>query len=236
MKAADHACLFERLLVLDDPLPRPAALNMALDEALLLAEGQTPLLRIYRWERPAVSFGYFEPWAATAARFPGVELVRRWTGGGAVEHGEDFTYSLVLPRTHPLTNLPAGESYRLVHRALGRCVEETGAGRTELNVEPPSLPTAAMRECFQRPVRHDLLQNGSKLAGAAQRRTRQGLLHQGSLRPLREGLVDRTRLARTLPGFLGQEWTEVGLPARDLDRARQLAADKYSSDGWMRLR
>ena len=78
-------------VLLDDEPPRPAALNMARDEVLLdglaVAENVS-VLRVYRWERPAVSFGYFEPWAAVAAGFgDGRELVRRWTGGRIVEHG-----------------------------------------------------------------------------------------------------------------------------------------------------
>src|SRR5580700_1117427 len=72
----------------DDPLPRSAPLNMAIDEALL-GTGAGPVLRVYRWKRPAVSFGYFERWAPIHAAHPDREAVRRWTGGGVVLHGED---------------------------------------------------------------------------------------------------------------------------------------------------
>src|SRR5207253_2699926 len=77
--------------------PKPAAINMAVDETLYLA-AERPVLRSYRWARPSVSFGYFTPWKEVAMRYAGRDLVRRWTGGGIVEHGQDFTYSLVYPR------------------------------------------------------------------------------------------------------------------------------------------
>ncbi len=85
------------LLVLHDLEPRAAALNMALDEALLQTVTQ-PVLRFYRWRRPALSFGYFGRFADVAAEASARELVRRWTGGGIVLHGADLTYSIILPR------------------------------------------------------------------------------------------------------------------------------------------
>src|ERR1700738_487047 len=86
----------EKLRLIHQESPRSAAENMAVDETLFLT-APGPVLRSYRWIRPAVSFGYFPPWKDVALRFAGRDLVRRWTGGGIVEHGQDFTYSLVIP-------------------------------------------------------------------------------------------------------------------------------------------
>ena len=82
--------IFDELTEVADPEPHDAALNMALDE-VLLRRAAGPLLRVYRWARPAVSFGYFGKVADAEAAWPGREMVRRWTGGGIVPHGADVT-------------------------------------------------------------------------------------------------------------------------------------------------
>ncbi len=83
------------------------ARNMAVDEALL-REVRAPVLRLYEWSVPAVSLGYFQP-AALAGDRP---FVRRYTGGGLVDHAHDLTYTLVLPRAHPWMELAMPDSYR----------------------------------------------------------------------------------------------------------------------------
>jgi lipoate-protein ligase A len=75
----------------DDPEPKAAALNMAVDEALLIS-ATAPILRFYRWRAPALSFGYFGRYAEVDNQAGGREIVRRWTGGGIVLHGDDLTY------------------------------------------------------------------------------------------------------------------------------------------------
>ncbi len=89
--------MFARLIWVIDETPHPAALNMAIDEALLFSGGDCPLFRAYRWRQRPVSIGYFSSWEQAVTVYPGREIVRRWTGGGMVEHGDDFTYSLLLP-------------------------------------------------------------------------------------------------------------------------------------------
>src|ERR1700722_14928864 len=106
--------LFEAIIEIIDPAPHAAPLNMAIDEALLHAASE-PILRVYRWIRPAVSFGYFGRFDDVAEAWPGREMVRRWTGGGVVAHGEDITYTLIVPRGLPFFQNSARESYRLIH-------------------------------------------------------------------------------------------------------------------------
>ena len=92
--------LFEQLALYQDGAPHSAALNMAIDEALLeLAE--VPSIRFYRWDHPALSFGYFGRYADVAEHAAKRDMVRRWTGGGIVFHGNDLTYSLVIPSHDP---------------------------------------------------------------------------------------------------------------------------------------
>src|SRR3954467_9505485 len=99
---------------MDDTVARSGPMQMGLDEALLETQSE-PLLRYYTWQTPAISFGYFSAFAAVEDRARERDLVRRWTGGGIVEHGRDLTYSLIVPRSHPVNGKRAGEIYSAVH-------------------------------------------------------------------------------------------------------------------------
>lgn len=231
--AAADRC-FERLVVVDDPDPRTGPVNMAFDE-LLLDGGKDgpPLLRFYRWVEPAVSFGYFEV-AAAARRFAGSRpVVRRPTGGGMVEHGEDITYTLVVPRSEPFVRLRPAESYRLIHAAVSAALT-SGGRRSSSHLEPGgTAPAVGENACFQRPVLHDLMADGQKIAGGAQRRTRAGLLHQGSVRLV--GLVDVSwagALRRFLPVVLAHQHEDRPPSTEEITRAEELAAAKYALPTW----
>ena len=93
--------------------PGSPARNMAVDEALL-REVREPVLRIYEWDVPAVSLGYFQS-HTLAGDLP---FVRRYTGGGLVDHAHDVTYTIVLPRNHPWMELSMPDSYCLVHKGV----------------------------------------------------------------------------------------------------------------------
>lgn len=158
-----------------DPQPRGGPENMAVDE--WLAETcAAPVLRCYRWEPGWGSLGYFIRVADLPEK--GLRWVRRWTGGGIVDHRGDWTYTLFVPRGFGLAEAKGAESYRVIHAALAEALREAG---TEARLAG-TLPAAAGGECFVRPVEHDVLDaSGRKIAGAGQRRTLQGLLHQGSV-------------------------------------------------------
>ena len=97
--------------------PHPPAFNMAADEALLLGapDRRRPLLRLYAWDRPAVSIGYIQRLDAAP---PGFAVVRRPTGGGVVYHDHDVTYTAVFPPDHPLNQLDRLKSYDDLNRAV----------------------------------------------------------------------------------------------------------------------
>lgn len=217
--------LCAKLSLLDDPFPRPAAMNMALDEALLLTAGG-PVLRIYRWSEPAVSFGYFGSLAEVRSLFPTRPLVRRWTGGGIVDHAADWTYSLIFPAGTPAARLPTAESYRLIHGALAAALQDAGIP-ARLAENPAS---SAGGPCFQRPVPSDVMLNGQKIAGAAQRRTRHGLLHQGSVQDI--------PFPGQLGAFLASHVTREAEPfaaisATAWTHAQSLATEKYGAPAWL---
>ena len=202
-----------------------AAVNMAVDE-VLLSHAEGPILRVYGWARPAVTFGYFERWEPVAAAFPGREKVRRWTGGGIVPHGEDWTYSLLVPRSEAFSRVSAGESYRLIHELLGVAMRAQGV---EAGVTPLAAPKVS-HACFENPAQYDLLAEGQKIAGAAQRRSRFGMLHQGSV----QGVAMPPGFAERLAGVLARSVTPRGLSTKEIAEAQRLADAKYATDGWNR--
>src|SRR3954471_19035556 len=113
------------LHVYDDLEPRPAALNMAVDEALL-ADASLPILRFYRWRQPSLSFGYFGRYAEVESQADRREIVRRWTGGGIVPHGDDLTYSIVIPASDPWFRRSSLDVYRTSHDAIRAALEANG--------------------------------------------------------------------------------------------------------------
>jgi lipoate-protein ligase A len=161
--------------------PGPAAYNMALDE-LLLETARTrgaPVLRFYGWTEPAASFGYFQRFAEVERLTLLRPLIRRPTGGGLVPHDRDWTYSLVFPPGHAWHGLRAAASYQRLH-AWVRDTWTTFQIPTQL---APAAQKATPGQCFVGADRFDVLWHGRKIAGAAQRRNRCGLLIQGSLQP-----------------------------------------------------
>jgi len=152
-------------------------MNMALDEACLRTapERGRPLVRLYGWNAPAVSIGFFQKFSADLA--PGRPLVRRPTGGGLVDHARDTTYTVVVPAGHALYRVATTESYRRIHEAVAAALRLAGWAA---ELAPCCGPVTA-GVCFDGPVQFDVVVAGRKVAGAAQRRLKRGLLHQGSI-------------------------------------------------------
>ncbi len=157
------------------------AFNMALDEALLesVAALGAPVLRFYGWTGPAATFGYFQKFDEVAAATLLRPLIRRPTGGGLVPHANDWTYSFVVPPGNDWYELRAEESYAQMHRWVESALASLGV-TTEL---APCCRKERPGQCFAGYEKHDLLHQGRKLAGAAQRRNKLGLLIQGSIQP-----------------------------------------------------
>lgn len=192
--------LFETLQLWIDEPARGGPENMAIDE-WLLGNAETPLLRVYRWEENWGSLGYFAAISVARENFPGLAWVRRWTGGGLVDHRDDWTYTLVVPGREGLATMRGAESYRLIHGALGRVLADEGGG---VRISGGRDFTGAAA-CFENPVAHDLVDaSGRKIAGAGQRRTRSGLLHQGSVSGALDPSMSRKR-AEALGATLASE-------------------------------
>ena len=223
--------IFEEMLLWMDPVLRPGPEAMAVDE-WLLETAEMPVLRVYGWQGEWASVGYFGEIAAARAAFPGVDLVRRWTGGGMVDHRADWTYTIVAPHGEPLAGWRGAESYRRIHAALAETLVTEGI---EARVSDGGEETGAAL-CFENPVNHDLLgADGQKLAGAGQRRTRLGLLHQGSVAAACGGGEASKKRAEALAGRISNNWSMfTGQPDSE-DLARRTAA-RYAKPGWTERR
>ena len=171
-----------QLRVILETEPQSGVWNMAVDEALLqtaISEG-TATLRWYRWKEATVSLGYFQKSAdfsvdAVLSKLP---VVRRLSGGGAILHDSEWTYSLTIPSTQQLFTVPE-ELYDIVHESLAESLNGLGfplsiRGESTKLTEEPLL-------CFQRRDSHDLVVGGQKVVGSAQRRRRGAVLQHGSL-------------------------------------------------------
>jgi lipoate-protein ligase A len=217
--------IFQTIELLRDAEPHDAALNMAVDE-WLLRNATTPMLRVYRWARPALSFGYFMEYAEIEPQLEGREPVRRWTGGGIVLHGADWTCSLIVPASEPFSRLPAAASYHEIHARLVRALQGEGIGAELAGAAPPSRGGA----CFQNPVACDVLVEARKIAGAAQRRSRLGMLHQGSV----QGVEVPDDFAAHFAAQLGGSIAPRNLDDAGLSGAVEIASQRYARDAWLR--
>lgn len=215
--------------------PSEAAFNMALDEALLETVGTlgAPVLRFYGWKQPAATFGYFQHYAEIERTTLLRPLIRRPTGGGLVPHDADWTYSLAFPPGHEWHELRAEESYRRVHEWIQRAFAKLGVP-TEV---APCCKKTAPGQCFVGYEKFDLLWHGRKIAGAAQRRNKLGLLIQGSVQPppislnreAWENAMRETELS-------GASWNKLGVGGTLLALTERLVTEKYSQAGYNQKR
>jgi lipoate-protein ligase A len=216
----------EALHVYDEPALPSAAMNMAIDEALL-ATASVPSLRFYGWQRPSLSFGYFGSFADVAPEAVSRDIVRRWTGGGIVLHGTDLTYSIVLPNPGATPVRWSRDIYAEIHEGIRRALAGH-AGVALAGADSPKISEA----CFANPVLADVMLDGRKIAGAAQRRTRAGLLHQGSIQfgPL------PPKFREAFAAALRPTFERRSFSPKLLARAESIADQKYGRDEWTRRR
>lgn len=246
---------WESLHVLQDS-PLPGAANMARDEALLISVGcgaAPPTLRLYEWSEPTISLAYFQRYAQyqtlrpPAGRMP---VVRRLTGGGAILHDRELTYSLTIPTDHHVLVGHRNRLYEFVHEALMACLKEAGVASRWSGETDDSGPAKGPFFCFARRHRLDVLIGADKVAGSAQRRTADAVLQHGSIiferrfdqqpaAALSAGGIDLAMLRRRLPATLGRI---IGIRCSDgtwsgdvLQAARALEC-KYAGQEWTRRR
>lgn len=227
METTPQDILPQHLSLWADPVPRTGSFNMAADE--VLSRRPQAWLRVYGWARPAVSYGYFDTAAVAQRLFPGAEeYVRRWTGGGIVDHRSGVTYTLTLPARNGREYPPAAVLYRVIHGALAQALRLHGVPCSLLAADAPD----GGRACWASPVTSDITApDGCKLAGAGQRRHKGAVLHQGLI----QQCSPSAGWERTFAALLAPQVSLCTAPepyAGFAAEARALCAEKYLSPAW----
>ena len=211
---------------------RSAEENMAVDEALLQSASNwnRPVLRFYGWSEAAATFGYFQKYNEVERMTPLRPLVRRPTGGGFVPHDADWTYSLVFPPCSDWYQLKAVDSYRAVHAWIKEAFARLGLA-SEL---APQRSIEQIGQCFLGAEQFDVVWNQRKIAGAAQRRTKHGLLIQGSIQP--PPGIDRPDWENAFLEAGGVQWQPLTIDSAFEARVGALVANKYSQASYNQRR
>lgn len=206
-------------------------MNMAIDE-VLWDSATRPALRVYQWDHPALSFGFFGRYEDVAHYEKERTLVRRCTGGGIVFHGSDLTYSLVIPSTERIYGKSSLAIYDFVHQAIKRALSASGISATLAQPHDRKSAEDTIGPCFTNPVAADVLVNNQKVAGAAQRRSRGGLLQQGSVQNVKLDPKFSEKFAQAL----SPDAVVCEIGPNLVEKARRLAQSKYATDDWLKRR
>ncbi len=231
--------------------------NMAVDAMLLqnAGLGEVPCLRLYHWSSPTLSLGYFQRIGdrLSHSASQSCSVVRRDTGGGAIVHHRELTYSLTGSRAfvekHGIGNL-----YCLFHQSLAQTIEDLTQVKAQTCGQPTADGPGAPFLCFQRRAVGDLLIGEHKVGGSAQRRPSVGFLQHGSVlwqqspvAPELPGIADLTGTNQSLEEFaaawllrLGEKlqatWQKDPLRDEELRTVEQLVQTKYGSTQWTQRR
>ena len=214
---------FARILLWDDPCLRTPAEQMACDEALC-GVVEAPVLRTYRWAEPAVTFGYSQRLQNVEILANGRPLMRRWTGGGTVFHGEELTLALAVPASGAFTCLSSAQISQAIHEAFLPAIRQILPEAKLVSLEDCRCGPV----CFESPVAYDIVAGSRKILGGALRRSRRGVLYQGSLH------------AAVAPIWLAKALADEVLPLENLPTleksAAALASQRYNDPAWLNLR
>jgi lipoate-protein ligase A len=215
------------------PLDGPA--NMAVDEALLASfdpAASAPVLRLYGWHPPAFSLGRFQDAGQALdlekCRAARIAVVRRITGGGLIYHADELTYAIVCSPRHIPPASSVKDSFRVITSFLLRFYEKLGLAPSYAVDHYPAGARLGERTpiCFAGRESYDILVNGRKIGGNAQRRLKNIIFQHGSL-PLRNSLTTAAGFLKSYPaeienGTAGM--TELGITAPRVELAEILLA------------
>ena len=204
-------------------MANPAAMNMAVDEAMLLSQKKqpNPTLRFYTWSSPAFSFGYFQDIASEVdvemCRADGIELVKRMTGGGTVVHGWDLTYTLILPRHAGEKSI--SEAYQCIGQSLVTAFKKLGIP-AECHAASINTSQTTQNICLTNPADYDVMYEEKKLAGVSVRRNRNGMMFQGyiSLDMLPASILARVSRDPEVQQILIEKSTAINTEGRSISK------------------
>lgn len=158
------------------------AFNMGLDEALLESRDAAPTVRFYSWKPATLSLGYFQRFADVPAAQDARSVVRRITGGGAIHHLRELTFSIVCDVSEPLYSGSIHDSYARVHGAIALALARYGVDASLRGEQQLASERADTGMCFHHSSALDLVWNQRKGVGSAQRRKNGRVLHHGSIK------------------------------------------------------
>ena len=246
-------------LIVDEPQLGP--INMAIDQALLESAEDSGIatLRFYQWAEPTLSLGYFQKFAERNQHLPSSEcaIVRRSSGGGAIVHEHELTYSLCLPGKSRWSQRNQ-ELYKLVHSVISRTLAELWQIPTSLFVPLGDTHSSASQDepflCFLRRTVGDLILHENKIGGSAQRRNKNALIQHGSIllaqsphAPELEGILELSRvtldavelanaLAVRLSKLLKLPFESGGLSDAEISLANSLVDSRFCNAKWTQKR
>jgi lipoate-protein ligase A len=226
----------------------PGKANMALDESMLdrIPDGVAAMVRVYRWSEPTLSLGHFQTMPQdTTATWGGLPQVTRKTGGGAIVHHHEMTYCLAVASTSAAGKKGHSEKlYRAVHNSLVDALRDLGwnaqlseactCNRNSAGGSSPFL-------CFDRRSPVDVVIDGNKIAGSAQRRTIRGLIQHGSVllrssdyAPHLPGILE---LSRTVscenPSNVLRKGAEADAESEPMESPKPVDLDTRLNEGWL---
>lgn len=143
-------------------------------------EDPKPCLRFYEWNGPSATYGYFLNPSDYFKTDSDLGLARRPTGGGVILHVDDLAFSIIVPASHPFYALNSLHSYQMINSLVLQAIQKVIPSKElYLQEDLPEAPRGGF--CMAKATKYDLLHDGKKVGGAAQRKTKKGLLHQCSL-------------------------------------------------------
>lgn len=176
--------------------------NLGLDEALLESSDAPVTVRFYSWKPATLSLGYFQKFADVPAALDARSVVRRFTGGGAIHHERELTFSIAAPLDHPLYRVSMPDSYARVHAGVARALLTLGIEAKLRGESALASDREGTGMCFHKSSPLDLVWEERKGVGSAQRRTRERVLHHGSIKlgttPLEGDIATAERVAPRL--------------------------------------
>lgn len=208
--------------------------NLAVDESIFFnapSGSGLPVLRFYKWKDPVVSIGYFQKYAEINRQFPSSGIMRRITGGGSVFHGNEVPFSAVMQKDC-FGKFKASEFYLFISEIIAESLGSIGIDARVCRSRGTNGPL-----CFNSPQEGDLEMGGSKVYGAAQRRSGNWLLHQASIKLSGVSGDHYRRLKNAISmGFsryFRARFTESGLTAAE-EGSTDILLIKYKSSDWNR--
>lgn len=225
--------------------------NMGLDEALLL-QGEQPTLRLYTWSPDTLSLGWFQRLAEVPEASSATAVVRRLTGGGAIHHREELTFSLTCPVETAPYDCPVPESYDRVHAVIAKALSAFGVSAEPTGASALTSDRVGSGMCFHKSTPQDLAWQGAKGVGSAQRRRAGRILHHGSIKlgtTALEGPIATVRasapevtpdsMGRALVAALTEELglsLRPGVPSPAERACAEALGARYTSAAWVQQR